>query len=152
MKRLVSILAVMLAIGALAETLTGKVVRVSDGDTIHVQPKKGAKEKIRLNDIDAPESNQKWGRQSTAYLQKRIGGKEVRVEWQKRDQYGRILGTVFCDGVDINHEMVKSGNAWLYHYSKNPEYSAAMQAAKSARLGLWSLPSPIDPWQWRRKR
>lgn len=145
-------LSAFFAVASLAATLSGVVMRVSDGDTIHVQPKNGKKEKVRLLDIDAPESGQKWGKQATAYLQKRIGGKKVSVEWNERDRYGRILGVVFLDGFDINLEMVKTGNAWLYHYAKNPEYSAAQDAAKQSRTGLWSQPNPVDPWAWRKAK
>ena len=106
-----------------------------------------------LSKNDAPESRQDYGYEATVYLDKRIGGKTVKVEWQKKDPYGRILGIVYLDGVDINLEMVATGNAWHYaHFDQTPEYAEAEKSARAARLGLWSGESPISPYDFRRGR
>ena len=144
--------AVMAAWAAGAATLEGVVTRVSDGDTIWVTPKVGVREKIRMDRIDAPESKQDFGKESTDYLERRVKGKTVRVEWQKRDQYGRVLGIVWLDGVDINLEMVATGNAWHYsQFDKTPEYAAAEAAARAAKKGLWARPGAENPYQFRRR-
>jgi len=140
------------ALVAGAATLEGVVTRVSDGDTIWVTPKVGPKEKIRMDRIDAPESKQEFGKEATDYLARRIKGKTVNVEWQKRDQYGRVLGVVWLDGADINLEMVATGNAWHYsHFDKTPEYAAAEKAARAAKTGLWAMPNPEAPYEFRRR-
>ncbi|MBQ4385371.1 MAG: thermonuclease family protein [Kiritimatiellae bacterium] len=144
--------AVIAAWVAGAATLEGKVTRVADGDTIRVTDGE-RRYQVRLERIDAPELRQDYGYEATVYLDKRIGGKTVKVEWQKKDPYGRILGIVYLDGVDINLEMVATGNAWHYaHFDNTPEYAEAEKSARAARLGLWSGESPISPYDFRRGR
>ena len=134
---------------AKTKVIIGKCTRVSDGDTIHVVTDGNVKFKVRLDRIDAPEKDQPYGKESTAYLTSLICGKTVRVEWQKKDQYGRVLGIVYLEQSnnpnnrtilqDINLQMVSSGNAWHYSYfDKTAEYASAESAAKEKKLGLWS--------------
>ena len=78
------------------QVVIGKVTKVCDGDTIHVVTDGNVKFKVRLDRIDAPEKDQPYGKESTAYLTSLIRGKTVRVEWQKKDQYGRVLGIVYA--------------------------------------------------------
>ena len=145
--------AVIVAWGAFGATLEGVVTRVSDGDTIWVTTKDGPREKVRMDRIDAPESNQEYGKEATDYLARRVKGKTVSVEWQKRDQYGRILGIVRLDGADINLEMVATGNAWHYsHFDKTEAYAEAEESARAARLGLWAAESPVNPYEFRRSQ
>ena len=113
--------------------VTGVVSRVSDGDTIWVTDAKGLRHKIRMLDIDAPESSQKFGSESTARLKSLIGGKSVRVTYSERDKYDRLLGTVWLGGEDINIRMVSEGMAWHYHYSRNERYAAAQSDATRTR-------------------
>ena len=74
------------------------------------------------------------------------------VEYKERDQYGRILGTIWLDGKDVNLQMVREGMAWRYHYSKNEKYAAAQSAARAAKLGLWANPNAQDPWAYRKSQ
>ena len=121
-----------------AMVLEGVVIQVIDGDTLWVSLQKGEKVKIRMARIDAPESRQEYGKASTEYLIRRVKGKTVKVKWEKKDKYGRIIGIVFFNGDDINLEMVATGNAWHYsRYDKTLTYAAAEQAARTAKLGLW---------------
>ena len=147
MRFILSAVALVAAFAAWGKTLEGKVTRVSDGDTIWVD-----RVKVRLDRIDAPESKQAYGKESTEYLKRRIHGKVVKVEWEKTDQYGRTLGVVFLDGADINLEMVATGNAWHYsHFDKTAEYAEAEKVARENRLGLWSAPSPENPYEFRKR-
>ena len=130
--------------------VTGVVSRVSDGDTIWVTDAKGLRHKIRMLDIDAPESSQKFGSESTARLKSLIGGKSVRVTYSERDKYDRLLGTVWLGDEDINLRMVSEGMAWHYHYSRNERYAAAQSDAKAKRIGLWADPKAQDPWAYRK--
>ena len=133
-----------------AREVAGVVTRVSDGDTIWVQDAKGLRHKIRMLDIDAPESTQKFGSESTARLKSLIGGKQVKVTYSERDKYDRLLGTVWFGGEDINLKMVAEGMAWCYHYSRNERYAAAQSAARTRRAGLWADPNAQDPWAYRK--
>ena len=135
------------------KVIIGKVTKVSDGDTIHVVTDGNVKFKVRLDRIDAPESDQPYGKESTAYLSSLICGKTVRVEWVKKDQYGRVLGIVYLDKTDINLKMVETGNAWHYSYfDKTPAYAAAESSAKEKKLGLWVADNPINPYEWRKNK
>ena len=135
------------------KVIIGRCTKVRDGDTIHVVTDGNVKFKVRLDRIDAPEKDQPYGKESTAYLTSLIRGKTVRVEWVKKDQYGRVLGIVYLDKADINLTMVETGNAWHYSYfDKTPAYSAAEFAAKSKKLGLWAAEDPINPYEWRRNK
>ncbi|HEX8140352.1 MAG TPA: thermonuclease family protein [Pyrinomonadaceae bacterium] len=136
--------------------IEGKVVKVSDGDTITVLDKENRQHKIRFQGIDAPESKQEFGQVSKDNLARMILGKEVKVIWSKQDKYGRTVGKVLLDGRDINIEQVKAGLAWHYKkYSDEqpPEdrvtYAAAETEARAARRGLWQDPNPTPPGEWR---
>lgn len=133
-----------------AHEVAGVVTKVSDGDTIRVTDAQGVQHKIRLLDIDAPESSQTFGGESTARLKSLIGGKTVKVTYSETDKYGRLLGTVWLGGKDVNLQMLSEGMAWCYHYSKNERYAAAQSAARTRRIGLWANPNAQDPWAYRR--
>ena len=137
-------------VASAAREVSGVVTRVSDGDTIWVQDAKGLRHKIRMLDIDAPESTQTFGGESTARLKSLIGGKTVKVTYYETDKYGRLLGTVWLGGEDVNLKMVAEGMAWCYHYSKNERYAAAQSAARTRRVGLWANPDAQDPWAYRK--
>jgi endonuclease YncB( thermonuclease family) len=150
-------LVMLLSVCGCAQTITGKVVGVSDGDTITVLDASNKQHKIRLEGIDAPESNQDFGSRSKQSLSDLVFGKTVTVTSRKKDKYGHTLGEVTLDGKDISHEQVQRGMAWAYHYSANevrpeeptPDELAEAQARKEKR-GLWADPSPTPPWDFRR--
>ena len=75
-----------------------KVIKVTDGDTVHVLDQANTRHKIRLGGIDAPEKKQIYGDKSTQNLTNLIAGKNVEVEYDKRDRYGRIIGKLIMDG------------------------------------------------------
>ena len=97
MKRLCLCLILLFVTTTLADDppmpFTGKVVKVTDGDTIHVLLDKET-HKIRLLHIDAPESKQAFGTKATQALGEKIFGKDVKVVWKERDRYKRILGDI----------------------------------------------------------
>lgn len=137
-----------------AERLVGKVVGISDGDTITLLSADKVSHKIRLSEIDAPEKGQPWGTNSKEALSKLIFSKTVEVETTERDRYGRVLGIVFLDERNMNKAMVERGNAWAYtRYVKDPGYFSLQQKAKTERVGLWSQSDDkiAPPWEWRRK-
>lgn len=141
-----------------SQTLTGRVVRVADGDTITVLDGTNTQHRIRLEGIDAPESHQAFGEQSKKSLSEMVFGKDVTIVYQKTDQYGRLVGKILLDGKDINLEQVKSGMAWHYkEYQREqaPEdrdlYAKAEDEAHAARRGLWLDQSPVEPSAFRRE-
>jgi len=115
------------------------------------RPVASVQHKIRLRGIDAPEKKQPFGRAAGRYLSSLVADREVRVAYAKRDKYGRILGTVYLDGRDINLEMLKAGYAWHYkRFDSTPAYAQAESAARSAKRGLWQDAQPIAPWNYRK--
>ncbi len=142
-----------------AEELVGKVVKVSDGDTITIRDQNNQKYKIRMMGIDAPESHQTFGDISAQSLIELVFDKEVVVHWDKRDKYYRILGKVIVDGKDVNYEQLKRGLAWYYkQYEKDlsiddrEKYTEAEVLAKNYNEGLWSDPKSIPPWIFRHQK
>ncbi len=83
-----------LSLAALADTLTGKVVKITDGDTLYVLDANYKQHKIRLAGIDAPERRQAYGLASRKHLLSIVAGKQVTIAYQKRDRYGRIVGNI----------------------------------------------------------
>jgi endonuclease YncB( thermonuclease family) len=94
-----------------AETLTGRVVRVTDGDTIVILDADKVQHKIRLTGIDAPERGQAFGTKSKEHLSDLVAGKSVVVDYSKYDRYQRILGKVLVNGEDVNLEQIEAGLA-----------------------------------------
>ena len=133
--------------------LIGKVVKVSDGDTVTILTSDKTQHKIRLNDIDAPEKKQAFGNKAKDNLAKYIAGKTVTVEYQKKDKYKRVLGTIYYNNTDINLQQVKDGYAWVYKkYSNNQTYYKAEKLARDKRVGLWADKKPLEPWEFRKKK
>ena len=146
--------------------ISGKVVAVTDGDTIKVLDDNSVQHKVRLAGIDAPEKAQPFGNASREHLATMVAGKDVRVETTKNDRYGRVLGKVWVQPRDCpscgktlnaNHAQILSGMAWWYQdYAKDQSaedqgrYESAVTEARKRKLGLWSEPNPIPPWAWRR--
>jgi len=139
------------------QTLSGRVVRIADGDTVTVLDATNTQHRIRLQGIDAPESHQAFGTQSKKNLSELIFDKDVSVIYDKTDQYGRLVGKILLDGKDVNLEQVKAGMAWHYkeyEREQSPEdrelYARAEEDARSARRGLWVDANPVEPGEFRR--
>jgi len=90
----------MVSIGASAETLTGTVVGVADGNTITLLDANHERHKIRVAGIDAPEKAQPFGQRSKESLSAMVFGKAVDVLWHKHDRYQRIVGKVMVASPD----------------------------------------------------
>src|SRR5262245_38545878 len=99
--------------GAAAEPLSGKVVGITDGDTITVVVNRHTI-KVRLAEIDTPERGQPWANRAKEALSGKVLGQVVQLQVMDTDRYGRTVAKVYCDGRDINREMVREGNAWVY--------------------------------------
>ena len=150
MKPILTILTLLFAFTASAFDFTGKVVGVADGDTITVLY--GKKEyKIRFQHIDCPESSQAFGTKAKQVLSNKVFGRTVTVRWKEKDRYMRILGDVYVGQRWINVEMVNEGMAWHYKFfSKDATIAAAQTKAKAGKVGLWSQPNPVPPWDFRK--
>lgn len=138
-----------------SDWLDGTVVGVSDGDTLTLLTTGDQRVKIRLGQIDAPEGSQPWGDQSRQALTQMVFQREVRVQVTDIDSYGRTVGGVFLGDLDVNAEMVRSGEAWVYRrYVTDKQLFVLEDQARAGGRGLWSLSEAqrIPPWQWRHNR
>ncbi len=140
-----------------AETIQGKVVGVTDGDTITVLDQSKTQRKIRLSGIDAPEKGMPFGQKSKQHLSDLVAGKVVEVETTKVDRYGRNVGKVIVEGLDANLAQIEAGFAWHYKAYEREQsradrltYSQAEDLAREARKGLWIDREPVSPWDWRK--
>ncbi len=157
MKPILSILIILASINCLAfeRTIEGKVVSVTDGDTIKLKTYKNKVERIRLNQIDTPEKKQPWGKQAKLALSNKIFGKNVKVDIKTTDRYGRLIGTIWFSGKNINREMVREWHAWVYRkYVKDKSLFDDESYARSRGLGLWALSENQRqaPWKWRKAK
>ena len=146
--------------------ITGRVVAVLDGDTIKVLGSDNTEYKVRMSGIDAPERGQPYGNASRKHLASLVAGKEVLVESDKQDSYGRTVGKVWVQPADCpscgktldsNYAQILAGMAWWYRYhaeEQSPEdrgrYESAEEEAKARGWGLWADPNPINPYKWRK--
>jgi micrococcal nuclease len=132
--------------------LQGQVSYVSDGDTLWLKSADGARHKVRFEGIDAPEICQPYGAESRAALQAKVKSQTVQVRANRRDDYGRLLGRVSVDGVDLGAWMVQNGHAWSYRYRWNEgPYGAQEREAQAARRGLFAASTPERPADFRRR-
>jgi len=146
-----TILLLLLTFPAHAD-ITGKP-RIIDGDTVEI-----AGERIRLNGIDTPETNQscldntgkRWrcGREATLALTAIVGDQAVTCKGGERDKYKRLIAICFAGTKDLNAEMVRQG--WAPAYRKySTAYVVEEASAKAQKLGLWRGQF-VAPWDWRR--
>jgi len=154
-----------------AATLAGHVVGITDGDTITVLDASKTQYAVRLHAMDAPERNQPFGARSKQNLSGLVFGKDVTVEWRKKN-HERLVGKVLVDetgadcafrsclkSLDAGLQQIRDGLAWhakQFEREQSPEdrarYAAAEIKARDARAGLWTDAEPVPPWEWRRGR
>ena len=138
-----------------SNTWQGIVTQVTDGDTLRIRPvgSNGRSDslRIRIDGIDAPESCQLYGAQSTVALKKLIVSKQVTVLSKRFDDYGRGVAKITLNNMDVGGWMVQNGHAWSYHhrFSAGP-YRAEEEAAVRSKLGLFADASAVEPKIFRR--
>jgi endonuclease YncB( thermonuclease family) len=129
---------------------TAKVTGVADGDTISVMHA-SRPVTIRIQGIDCPEDGQDFSARAKQFTSSKVFGKTVSIEPRNIDRYGRTVARVVVDGEDLGLALVKAGLAWHYkQYSNDNDLARAENAARETRVGLWSHPKPIPPWEYRR--
>lgn len=146
------ILSCLLILAPFSDVYYATVIGVADGDSIVILTQDNEQIKIRLEGIDCPEPDQDFGqkaRQATVAL---CFNKKVRIEKSGVDRYGRTLAYVYVDDLCVNNELLKQGLAW--HYVEYNHDTALMQLeadARSRKIGLWSIPEPTPPWDFRHR-
>ena len=151
MKTLGIISLLFLSFSCSAEYLKNlEIKKVVDGDTVHVFYQDEVY-KIRLTEIDAPERDQPYGSNSTEYLKGLLKEGRVDVDISGTDRYGRKLGRLYWQGMDINRELVSAGYAWVYdQYVTDNSFYENQSKARNLKKGLWEDQNPLEPWNWRK--
>ena len=156
--RFVALALISINCGLSAGTIQGNVVGVSDGDTITFLDATNTQHKIRLQGIDAPEKAQAFGQKSKQSLHQLVHSKQVTIEYQKKDKYGRTLGKVLQNGTDVCVAQIKLGMAWHYKQYESEQskedretYSQAELAARTEAKGIWKDKNPTPPWEFRKQ-
>ncbi|MFN3543573.1 MAG: thermonuclease family protein [Thiobacillus sp.] len=157
MKILLVLAALVLAPIAWANPVYGVVIVVIDGDTVlfkpdHYHPSSRAFLKVRLAGIDAPEVGQPHGDAATQALKALALKRPAQLEGVATDAYGRTLGRLNVDGLDVSAELVRRGHAWAAARDAADPLGQLQDEARRARRGLWSDPDPLPPWVWRRRQ
>ncbi|MBA4286261.1 MAG: micrococcal nuclease [Xanthomonadaceae bacterium] len=144
--------AILLLVAGAAFACTGRVVGVTDGDTIKVLCDR-TEVKVRPAEIDAPERGQPFGAKAKVALSDLVFGREVRLDITDTDRYGRSIARVWIGRTDANREMIRRGYAWAYRkYLTDMTLLDDEAAAKRARSGLWADADPMPPWEFRAQK
>jgi endonuclease YncB( thermonuclease family) len=110
----ITVVLALFASPARAESLSGIVIGVADGDTITVLDDRLQQHKVRLAGIDAPEKGQDFGLRSKQNLSSMTYRMQAVVEGKKIDRYGRLVGKVLVGGMDVDLKQIEAGMAWFY--------------------------------------
>ncbi len=132
----------------------GKVIKISDGDTITVLLEGNIQKKLRLAEVDCPESGQPFGKNAKDFTSQEVFGKEITFVETDTDRYGRAITKVYYDNNKyLSEELIKVGLGWWYHYfSKNENLGKLQDEAKTKKSGLWSDINVISPWEFRKQK
>jgi endonuclease YncB( thermonuclease family) len=153
-RRIIFGLTLSFSVLAHSEVIGGRVVGVSDGDTLTILDASNTQIKVRLAAIDAPEKAQPFGTRGKQKLSELCYGKNATIKVVSTDLYGRIVGEVDCEGINANDSMIYSGFAWVYRkYAKGYGHLYLLEEeARAEQRGLWADSNPIAPWEWRKSQ
>ena len=153
------IAAMVFAMPVFAESISGRIVAVADGDTLTLLDRSFVEHKIRLSGIDAPEKKQAFGQRAKAKLSANAYGLQAEADCLKTDRYGRNICVVRVNGRDVGLEQIRAGMAWWYRQyakeqsqQKRTDYEQAKSIAKARSHGLWDSKNQVLPWEWRRSQ
>ena len=136
-----------------SETITGKVIKVADGDTITILTPGNEQIKIRLSAVDTPEGGQAYGKKAKQFTSRMVYKKNVQVEKETVDRYGRTIGFVYIEDANLSEEIIRNGYGWVYRKYCTADYCndwlKLEKAARDAQIGLWADKNPQPPWEWR---
>ena len=133
-----------------------KVIGIKDGDTF-VLLIDGKEQPVRFAHIDCPEKKQPFGNKAKQFVSDLCFGTYVTLVVNDKNKFDRnkrlIAEVILEDSRNLNKELVKNGLAWHFKkYSDSEEYAQLEIEARTNRIGLWSEPNPIAPWDWRKPK
>lgn len=149
-------------------TLTGKVVQIADGDTLTVLDASKAQHKVRLANIDTPETGkgkkrpgQPFSNNAKDALEQWVAGKTIELTCFEQDRYERNICQIGLTQINgqpgtVNEALVAQGMAWAYtgsngRYLRDKRLIDVQSDAQRNQRGLWAQPSPVPPWEWRQR-
>ncbi len=137
-----------------ADTASGTVVRIADGDTFTLLTPQNRQVRVRLFGVDAPERAQPFGNVAKQKLAALVFRKPVQLQVRDKDRYGRTVAVVFTtSGQNVNEEMLRAGLVWQYTaYDHSERWHALQQSARQKGAGLWTDAHPTPPWLWRKNK
>jgi endonuclease YncB( thermonuclease family) len=138
---------------ATAYPFTGEVVRIVSGDTIEILHNEKT-QRVRLFGIDCPVKGQPYSSNAKEVLSIWSYALNVTLQIHGKDRYGHILAdVVLTDGTKANHKLVQEGLCWWdrQHAPESAILEALEAEAREASRGLWIDPSPVSPWEWRKR-
>ncbi|MBL8342412.1 MAG: thermonuclease family protein [Rubrivivax sp.] len=132
--------------------IEGVINRVTDGDSLWLQPAGRAPIEVRLRDIDAPEICQDYGPDAKKALEQFALGKTARLISHGKDAHGRTIGTVTIDGQSVSKWMVGEGHAWSTRFrSDRGPLLKEERMATALRRGIHATSEPKKPWDFRKQ-
>lgn len=134
----------------------GKVFRVWGGDYFDLRVDQSI-HYVCLEGIDSPKHGQPFADKAREELQRIAGDCELRivVKWLDKSKTAFVRAWVPAKSdeqpeIDIGLELIKRGFGWYdgSTFDGDAEYQSAEAKARQAKLGLWSRPNPIPPWDY----
>jgi len=140
---------------------SARVSYVDDGDTVWARKDSGERIKVRLANVDAPETahtdckkGQPWGDESSDALKTLVLGKWVRFQCYEKDHRHRAVCDIHMGGTTVARELASRGLAWANRarpgYLRDPVVAKLERDARAAKVGLWTSKDPTPPWEWRK--
>lgn len=130
---------------------TAKVIGIKDGDTVLVLLGNNIQKILILAEVDCPETGQAFGKNAKQFTSSQIFGKNIEFIETDIDRYGRTIAKIYYDNKYLSAEIIKAGLGWwYYHYSNDKHLKMIEDEASKNKIGLWSDPNSIPPWEWRK--
>jgi len=135
-----------------ADKITGKVVKIFDGDTFEILMSDNTTLKVRMSGIDAPEKGMPFYKVAKNYLGTLCFQNEVMIVTKGKDRYNRTIAQSYLpDGRELGEEMVAAGYAWHFvKYSNDKKLDSIENVARIEKRGLWAESNPMAPWENRK--
>ena len=131
--------------------ISGKVIGIKDGDTVVILLEGNIQKTLRLAEVDCPENSQPFGKNAKQFTADQIFGKQINFIETDTDRYGRTIAKIYYDNKYLSAEIIKGGFGWwYYHYSNDKNLKMLEDEASKNKIGLWSDPNSIPPWEWRK--
>ena len=131
--------------------ISGKVIGIKDGDTVVILLEGNIQKTLRVAEVDSPENSQPFGKNAKQFTSDQIFGKQINFIETDTDRYGRTIAKIYYDNKYLSAEIIKSGFGWwYYHYSNDKNLEMLEDEASKNKIGLWSDPNSIPPWEWRK--